>query len=244
MPGEHPPVAWLATTNGLLAQLCTMAAVWGHPCCAWFDLEALQLQRCPIPHPTNTSCCPPLRPASVPAARACWCCAASPKRCCPACSRWDQEGREAAVICVETGPIAADLAPNQGGCRACSSWGWREAGCPPFECVRVHIPCLCHMLTARLPLQEWGVTRLCFESDTEPYAKQRWVAWVQLCHRCCCPELGSFVWRLRSVTSHVQPHTCLNALMRFTSCHFSSLHLTSIHFTSLQSLHLTSPDFT
>ena len=24
-------------------------------------------------------------------------------------------------------------------------------------------------------VQEWGVTHLCFECDTEPYAKERWV---------------------------------------------------------------------
>ena len=44
------------------------------------------------------------------------------------------------------------------------------------------IPCLPQapscQAAASLPgaLQEWGVTRLCFEHDTEPYAKRRWAA--------------------------------------------------------------------
>lgn len=38
--------------------------------------------------------------------------------------------------------------------------------CAPHSAARP----ACH-----LALQDWGVTHLCFESDTEPYAKQRWV---------------------------------------------------------------------
>lgn len=114
---------------------------------SWTLVAALRAA-CDDPPPNHCTSPPPA--ASAPAARACWCCAASLRRCCPVCSRCGLGVRPGSrPWCV--GVCSHVLA----GLTAVLP----SHSCTPPTCV-----------------QEWGATHLCFESDTEPYAKQRCVA--------------------------------------------------------------------
>lgn len=67
-----------------------------------------------------------------------------------------------------------------------TTWSSLPAGtaCQALECAArcmrpLHVARTClpgsESPSSSNALQDWGVTHLCFESDTEPYAKQRWV---------------------------------------------------------------------